>query len=76
MSSTKIVNYSNDAVEAGRISREDAVKRYEAAEEGSKERMAAGRSQRGSRRITREEYARAEAKLRKAVGEGEHLRGR
>jgi polyhydroxyalkanoate synthesis regulator phasin len=58
------------ALEAGEISREDAAKRYEAAEKGIKERMAAGRSQGDSTRITREDYARAEAELRTAVAEG------
>jgi len=59
-------------VEAGRISREDAAKRYEAAEKGIRERMAAGRRQREGqrRRITREDYARAEARLRQGVAEG------
>ena len=60
------------AVEAGKISREDAAKKYEAAAKGVRERMAAGRRQRGDERrpITREDYARAEAQLKKAVGEG------
>jgi len=68
------------AVEADRISKEDAAKRYEAAKKGIQKRMAAGRSQRGSKRITREDYARAEAELRKAVAEskisGEDARAR
>jgi len=61
------------AVEAGEISREDAARRYEATEKGIKERMAAERRQPGGERrhITREDYARAEAELRKAVAEGE-----
>jgi len=60
------------AVEAGEISREDAAKRYEAAEKGIRERMAAGRRQRAGERerISREDYARAEAELKKAVATG------
>jgi len=58
------------AVEAGKISKEDAVKRYEGAEKAVKERMAAGRGERGSKRVTRADYARVEAELRKLVAEG------
>lgn len=60
------------AVAAGKISEEDAVKRYKGAEKGIRERMTAGRRQRGDerRRITREDYARAEVEIRKAVAEG------
>jgi len=61
-----------EAVEAGRISREVAAKRYEAAEKGIRERMAAGRRQRAGERerISCEDYARAEAELKKAVATG------
>ncbi|MBN2128259.1 MAG: hypothetical protein JW741_02140 [Sedimentisphaerales bacterium] len=58
------------AVEAGEISREDAAKRYEAAEKGIRERMAAGRAQRGERRISREDLAKAAGEIRKAIAEG------
>lgn len=57
------------AVEAGTISEDAAKRRYEAAEKGVKERLAAGRGG-DSTRISREDYARAEAELRKAVAEG------
>lgn len=69
-----------EAVEAGRISREEAGERYRAAEEGLKKRMAAARDQDGEhkggqeqrrRRIAREDYARAEAEMRKAVADGQ-----
>jgi len=55
------------AVEAGKISREDAVKRLKGAEKAIRERMAAGR---GAKRVTREDYGHAEAELRKLVAEG------
>ena len=58
------------AVEAGRISKEDAAKRYKGAEKAIKERAAAGRKQPDSKRITREDYVRAEADLKKLVAEG------
>jgi len=57
-------------VEASRISREDAARRYEGAEKKIKERIAASRRQPGSKRISREDYARAEVDLKKAVAEG------
>jgi len=66
----KVKKELGEAVEAGRISREDAAKRYEAAEKGIRERMAAGDRRRGARRITVEEYKRAEAKMRKMIDEG------
>jgi len=114
----KVKKELGELVEAGEISREDAAKRYEGAVKGIKERMAAGRRQRGDdkqreyegferrikaavregkmtreeageklegfrrrmemaergeqseRRISREDYARAEAELDKAVAEG------
>ncbi|MBL7044495.1 MAG: hypothetical protein ISR77_38065 [Pirellulaceae bacterium] len=37
------------AVEAGKISEEDAAKKFEAAEKAVKEKMAAGRGERGSK---------------------------
>jgi hypothetical protein len=58
------------AVRAGKISQEDAAKKYRSAEEGLKKRMAAGRRQRGPQRITREDFARAAAEIRKAVAAG------
>ncbi len=58
------------AVEAGRISEEDAVKRYRDAEKALKERMAAGDRRGGARRVTVEEYRRAETKMRKMIEEG------
>jgi beta-lactamase regulating signal transducer with metallopeptidase domain len=69
---TKVKKELAAAVEAGEISREDAARRYEDAQKAIRERMAAGRRQRGGerRRITREDYARAEAELRTAVAEG------
>jgi len=66
----KVRKELGEAVEAGEISREDATKRYEATEKGIRERMAAGRAQRGERRITIEDYRRAEASMRKMVKEG------
>jgi len=58
------------AVKAGRISEEDAIKRYEAAKKGIREKMAAGDRRRGARRITIEEYKRAEAEMRKMIEDG------
>jgi predicted RNA-binding protein associated with RNAse of E/G family len=52
------------AVEAGKISKEDAIKRYQGAEKAIKARMARAR---GKRSITVEEYKGAEAKMRKMV---------
>ncbi len=66
----KVKKELGERVEAGKISKEDAAKRYESAQKGIKERMSAGRRQSGSKRITREDYARAEAKLKKALDEG------
>jgi len=59
-----------EAVEAGEISEEDAVKRYKAAERRIRERMAARDRRRGARRITVEEYKRAEAEMRKMIEDG------
>ena len=69
-----------ELVEASEISREAAARRYEGAEKRVKERMAAGRRERqrgargererSERRFTREDYARAEEKMRKMVEEG------
>ncbi len=58
------------AVEAGRISEEDAIRRYKAAEKGIRERMAARDRRGGAKRITVEEYRRAEAEMRKMIEEG------
>ncbi len=55
------------AMEAGKISKEDAIKKYQAAEKAVKARMAHAR---GEKSITVEEYKRAEAKMRKMVEEG------
>ena len=68
------------AVETGRISREDAAKRYEGAEKGIRERMAAGRRQRGSERQRtthedmRAEYEGFERRIKAAVREGKMTR--
>jgi cell fate (sporulation/competence/biofilm development) regulator YmcA (YheA/YmcA/DUF963 family) len=56
------------AVEAGKISEEDAIKRYQGAEKAIKERMAGGRGE--AKRITREDLRRAGVEIRKAVAEG------
>jgi len=58
------------AVEAGKISREDAAKKYEAAAKGIRERMAAGRRQTRTKHITKEDLARAGIEIRKAVAAG------
>jgi len=54
------------AVEAGEISREDAARRYEAAEKEIRERMAAGRRDRNQRA----EYEGVERRIRAAVQAG------
>ena len=59
-----------DFVEAGKISKEDAVKRYQETEKAIKERMAAGRKQRGSKRMTPENLEQAGLKIRQAIAEG------
>jgi hypothetical protein len=66
----KVKKQLGELAEAGKISREEAARRFATAEKGIKERMAAGSSQSGRKRLTREEYALAEAKLKKAVTEG------
>ena len=53
------------AVEAGRISGEDARKRL-----GEMREMMAKQGERSERRVTREDYARAEAELKKMVADG------
>ena len=58
------------AVEAGKISEEDAITRYKGAEKAIKERMAAGRGERDLERLSREDFARAAKEIRKAVAEG------
>jgi len=65
----KVKKELGELVEAGKISQEDAAKRYEGAEKGIRERMAR-QSKRGQRNIAIEEYKRAEAKMRKMVAEG------
>ncbi|KPL13177.1 hypothetical protein AMJ85_00115 [candidate division BRC1 bacterium SM23_51] len=68
------------AVEAGRIGREDAAKRYEAAEKGIRERMAAASRQRGGERQRtarvdrRAQYEGFERRIKAAVREGKMTR--
>ncbi len=57
-------------VEAGKISEEDAKKKFAAAEKSIRERMAAGQGQRESKRITEEDLARIGIEIRKAVAAG------
>jgi beta-lactamase regulating signal transducer with metallopeptidase domain len=62
-------------VKASELTQEQATAKMsaikkEAAKKGIKERTVAGRDQRGSESITREDYARAEAEIRKAIAEG------
>ena len=58
------------AVEAGKISREDAVKRYQGAERAIKERMAAAKGQRTSKPATSEDVEAAGREIREAVAAG------
>ena len=73
----KVKKELGELVEAGRISKEDAAKRYEGAQKSIQERMAAER-RRGSRRTTREdkrsEYEGFERRIRAAVAEGKMTR--
>ena len=66
----KVKKELGEAIEAGRISKEDAARRYEAAEKAIKERMASGHRQYGETGIRREGYARVEAEMDKAVAAG------
>jgi beta-lactamase regulating signal transducer with metallopeptidase domain len=67
----KVKKELGELVTAGKISKEDAAKRFKAAEKGIKERMAGqSKGERGQRSITVEEYRRAEAKMRKMVEDG------
>jgi len=66
----KVKKELGEAVEAGRISKEDAARRYEAAEKEIRERMAAGRQQHDETGIRREDYVRVEAEMDKAVAAG------
>ena len=59
------------AVEVGEISREDADKRYEAAAKAIQHKLASAHGDRGTKGISREDYAAAEIKLRQLVTEGE-----
>ena len=58
------------AVKAGKISREDARKKFAEAEKAVKARMAAGRGERGPKRITEEDLSHAGIEIRKAVASG------
>jgi len=66
----KVRKELGEAIKAGKISEEDAKKRYAAAEKAIKKRTARARGDRGERRITVEEYRRAEARMRKMIEEG------
>ncbi|NQT00663.1 MAG: M48 family metalloprotease, partial [Planctomycetes bacterium] len=76
----KVKKELGELVEAGSMSKEDAAKRYEGAEKGIRERMAAasrlrgGEHQRGERRISREDYAGFERRIKAAVREGKMTR--
>ena len=58
------------AVEAGKMSREDAAKKMAGAEKAVRERMAAGRGQTRAKRITKEDLSHAGIEIRKAVAAG------
>ncbi len=58
------------AMEAGKISKEDAVKRFEAAEQAIKKKMAAGDKKHDAKQITREDFANATTKIRQAIADG------
>jgi len=58
------------AVEAGKISEEDAKKRYQGVERAIKERMADARAKGRSRTVSPEDLGRAGIEIRKAVAEG------
>ena len=67
---TKVRKELGVALKKGEISKEDAAKRYEVAARAIQERTAAGRSEQGSDRITREDLSRAGIEIRKAVAAG------
>ena len=56
-----------DEWEAEEKRKEEAAKRFAVSEKGIKERMVAGRRQSGPKRLTREEYELAEAKLKPQI---------
>jgi polyhydroxyalkanoate synthesis regulator phasin len=58
------------AVEAGKISKDDAAKKFEAAEKAIRQRLAAGRGEDGAKRLTAEDLERVGQEIRKAVNEG------
>jgi hypothetical protein len=60
-----------EAVKAGKISEEDAKKKFADAEKAVRERMAAGRGEARSTTNPRENYARVEAELKAKVEAGE-----
>ncbi|MCK4856973.1 MAG: M56 family metallopeptidase [candidate division Zixibacteria bacterium] len=68
----KVKKELGELVEAGRISKEDAAKRYEGAVKGIKERMAAGRRQRGDDK--QREYEGFERRIKAAVEAGKMTR--
>ena len=76
----KVKKELGELVEAGRISKEDAAKRYEGAEKGIKERMAAASRQRGGERQRtarvdrRAQYEGFERRIKAAVREGKMTR--
>ena len=59
-----------EALKAGKISKEDAAKKYHAAEKAIKARMAAGRGERDAKRGTQDALSRAGIEIRKAVAAG------
>jgi len=64
-----------EAVKVGKISKEDAIKRYDGAEEGLKKRMATARSQRGEEPVRREsrraQHEGFERRIKVAIAQGE-----
>jgi beta-lactamase regulating signal transducer with metallopeptidase domain len=66
----KVKKQLGELFEAGKISKEEAAKRFVSAQKDIKERMVAGRRQSGPKRLTVEEYKRVEAKMRKMIEDG------